>query len=199
MAASPDIGSCLSEGWELYKRRPGLLTGATIIAALVNAIAEAVPFATLITYPLTLAGLYIIVIRLDAGEDVRLANLLDGLPKFLPLVLASLLMSLLITLGLLLLVLPGLYLAFAYGFTTLNIVDRDLDFWPAMEASRRTITAHFWTYLGFAIILLFIVLAGALALGVGVLVAIPVCIAAQYRFYRTLHPLDEAAAPSQLA
>jgi len=151
-----------------------------------------IPFATLITYPLLLAGLYVMIIRLDAGESVALGNLADGLPRFVPLLVASVVISLLVTLGLMLLVLPGIYLAVAWGFTTLNIIDRDMDFWPAMEDSRRTITAHFLPYFGLVLIMLVLVALGSLPLGLGLLVAIPVCLGAQYRFYRRLLPRDGA-------
>lgn len=163
-----------------------LLTGATLLAGVVNAIAGVVPFANVITYPLSLAGLYHMVMRLERGEATDIAQLLDGLPRFLPLVIASVLMSVLITIGIFLFVLPGLYLAIAYGFTTLNIIDRDLDFWPAMEHSRKTITAHFWAYTGFALVVLLIMVVASIPFGLGLLVAIPVCLAAQYYFYLDL-------------
>lgn len=183
---SPEIGTCLNEGWEIYKQRPLLLSGATALAAAINIVASWIPFAAMITYPLLLAGLYLIVVRLDRGESATIGNLLDGLPYFVPLVVASLLMSVLITIGIVLLVLPGLYLAVAYGFTTLNIIDRRLDFWPAMEDSRRTITAHLLPYFGLVLVMLVLLVLGSLPLGLGLLVAVPVCLAAQYRFYRRL-------------
>lgn len=190
MTPTPDIGTCLSAGWELFKQRPWLLIGATLIAGLINGLAAKVPFATLLTYPLLLAGLYLMIMRLDRGRPLALANLFDGLPRILPLVLASLLTSVLIALGLVLLVIPGLYLAVAYGFTTLNIIDRDMDFWPAMESSRKTITTVFWPYLGLILVLGLITIVAALPFGLGLPVAVPVCMAAQYRFYRSLHPSD---------
>lgn len=187
MTATPDIGTCLREGWALYTQRPALLSGATALVALINAVASWIPLANLLTYPVLLAGLYLLVMRVEAGEAVSLNVLFDGFSQILPLVLASLLSGLLIAIGLLILVVPGVYLAIAYGFTTLNIIDRGLDFWPAMEASRKEITQHFLGYVGLGLILLALIFAGALAFGVGLLVALPVCIAAHYRFYRRLH------------
>jgi uncharacterized membrane protein len=186
MNSNPDIGTCLREGWALYTGRPWLLSGATVVVALINALASYIPLANLVTYPLLLAGLYILIMRLDAGEEVAIGNLFDGFSYFLPLVIASLLTSLLVALGILLFVIPGIYLAVTYGFTTLNIIDGNMEFWPAMENSRKTLTRHFWAYAGLGLILLLIILAGSLAFGVGLVVALPVCIAAQYRFYRRL-------------
>lgn len=184
MSKSPDIGTCLSEGWAIYKKEPWLLSGATALVALINALASWVPFANLITYPLLLAGLYLMVMRLDAGREVAIGTLFDGFSSFLPLVLSALATGLLTALGLVLFVLPGLYLALAYGFTTLNIVDRNMDVWPAMEDSRKTITHHIWAYAGLGLVLLLLIFIGSLLFGVGLLIALPVCVAAQYRFYR---------------
>jgi len=190
MKRTPDISTCLGDGWELFTRRPWLLIGATIVAGLINGVAANVPFATLVTYPLLLAGLYLMIMRLVRGQPVAFANLFDALPRILPLVAASVLTSLLIALGLILFVIPGLYLAVAYGFTTLNIIERDMDFWPAMESSRKTITTVFWPYLGLILVLGVITIVAALPFGLGLPVAVPVCLAAQYRFYRALHPVD---------
>lgn len=199
MTTAPDIGTCLSEGWELFKQRPWLLIGATLIAGLINGLAANVPFANLLTYPVLVAGLYLMIMRLESGRPLALSNLFDALPRILPLVLASVVTSLLIVLGLVLFVIPGLYLAVAYGFTTLNIIDRDLDFWPAMESSRKTITSVFWPYLGLILVLGVITIAAALPFGLGLPIAVPVCLAAQYRFYRRLNPSDTVNAPGASA
>lgn len=197
MTETPDISTCLKDGWELFKQRPWLLIGATLIAGLINGLAARIPLANLLTYPLLLAGLYLMIMRLQRGQPLALGNLFDALPRALPLVVASLLSSLLIALGFILFVIPGLYLAVAYGFTTLNIIDRQLDFWPAMESSRRTITSMFWPYLGLILVLGVILIAAALPFGLGLPIAVPVCLAAQYRFYRGVYPMDGAAATAE--
>lgn len=199
MRTPPDIGTCLSEGWELFKQRPWLLIGATLIAGLINGLASNVPFANLLTYPVLLAGLYLMIMRLDGDRPLALSNLFDALPRVLPLVAASLLTSLLTVLGLVLFIIPGLYLAMAYGFTTLNIVDRNMDFWPAMENSRTTITSVFWPYAGLILLLGVITIIAALPFGLGLPIAVPVCLAAQYRFYRRLHLSDMDSAATDTA
>lgn len=180
---SPDPIECLKYGWALYLREPLLFSAATLVAIILNMLVSFIPFAGLLVYPLLLAGMYIIIMRVDESTPVTVTALFDGLPQFVPLVLASLATSLLITLGLFLLVLPGLYLALAYGFTTLLIIDRRLDFWPAMETSRKTITTHLLGYFLLALLMLGICFIGSIPFGLGLLVAIPVSIAAQYRFY----------------
>ncbi|WP_439107632.1 hypothetical protein [Congregibacter sp.] len=184
----PDIGTCLKDGWDLYMKEPLLLSGATILMAVICGVVGLIPFAGALIYPPLLGGLYIMIIRLERGEDIRISNLFDGFQYFLPLVIAALLMSLLIAIGLFLLVLPGLYLTIAYGFTNLMIVDQNKNFWPAMESSRKLIHANFLSYALLVIVLAIILVAASIPLGLGLIVGVPVCIAAQYRFYRALSP-----------
>lgn len=185
--ASIDIGAAMAEGWAIYKREPLLLSSATLLLLVINTIATNIPFLNMVLYGPMLAGLYILVMRVARSESAGFGNLFDGFRQFfVPTVLASIVTSLLITLGILLLVLPGIFLALVYGFTYLFIVDRQLDFWPAMEASRKTITAHFWQYLLLALLFLLICLLGAIPFGLGLLVAMPLCMGAQYCVYRDL-------------
>ncbi|MDP5052551.1 MAG: hypothetical protein NWP69_02065 [Congregibacter sp.] len=186
---TPDISDCLSQGWELYLKDPVLLSGATVLLALICGAASMVPFLGALVYPPMLAGLYSLIIRLDRGEAITINNLFDGFQRFVPLVIASVLISLLVAVGLILLVLPGLYLIIAYGFTTLLIIDQKQDFWPAMENSRKIINAHFWSYTLLALVLAVICMVASLPLGLGLIIAGPVCIAAQYRYYLAVRAL----------
>lgn len=183
----PDTIAYIAEGWQIYKREPVLLSGVTLLMVICSAIAGSIPFASALVTPPLLAGIYVMVMRIERGDQVRFSNYFDGFRWWLPLVLASLVMSLFISLGILLLVLPGLYLALAYGFTSLNIIDAGQNFWPAMENSRKLITANFWQYLLLALLFLLICILGAIPFGLGLLVAVPVCLAAQYAFYRDLN------------
>jgi len=61
-----------------------------------------------------------------------------------------------------------------YLFAPMIVADRPLEFWTAMELSRKTVQKNYLGVLGFLCVLSLIVLAGLLCLGVGLLVAIPV-------------------------
>ena len=80
---------------------------------------------------------------------------------FVPLLLLSLIAGLFISIGTILLIIPGVYLGVAYLFATCLVVDRRLDFWPAMELSRRTVTPRWFHYFAFTQLLALLNLAGA--------------------------------------
>ena len=89
-------------------------------------------------------------------------------------------------LGFLCLVLPGIYLLIAWGFTLPLVVDKQLDFWSAMELSRKVISRHWFKFLGFGLVLFLLLFAGALSLIVGVFVMLPLVLAAQMYAYEDI-------------
>ena len=75
--------------------------------------------------------------------------------------------------GFALLILPGIYLAVAYLFAQPLVIDKGADFWQAMETSRKLITKKWFSFFGLLLVLFLLNLAGAILLGVGLLVTIP--------------------------
>lgn len=88
---------------------------------------------------------------------------------------------------------PVLYLQTCWSFTLPLIMDKGLDFWTAMGASRRRVTRHFWKVLGFLLLCWLILAAGMALCGVGLLFAAPFVLAAVMYAYTTL--FCEAPAP----
>ena len=104
-------------------------------------------------------------------------------------------------LGFLCLILPGIYLFVAWIFTFPLIVDRRLDFWPAMRLSRKIISKHWWKFLGFLIVLGLINLAGMAACCVGLFITFPVTFAALTYAYEDITGVvkSPSSAPSSVA
>jgi uncharacterized membrane protein len=101
-------------------------------------------------------------------------------------------------LGFLLCLLPGIYLFVAWElFTALLILDKRLDFWPAMELSRKVITRHWWQVFGLALLFLLIMLAGTMVFCLGFFIALPIVKAAKVCAYEEIfgaRPAPAAAA-----
>ena len=90
----------------------------------------------------------------------------------------------------LLLILPGIYLAVAYILTVPLIIERKLGFWDAMEASRKIVTKRWFSFFGFGLLLLLINIVGALLCGIGLLVTVPVTYAAIVSAYENIVGLN---------
>ncbi|WP_205370879.1 MULTISPECIES: DUF2189 domain-containing protein [Thermoleptolyngbya] len=178
---SVDIGKYLGEGWELFKKNAGGFFGFTLIMLLVSIIPQVLPerikplgsiASSVLSGPLG-AGFYIVAFKLMKQRATTFSDFFRGFNHFLPLFLASLVTGILTLIGFALFVLPGIYLAVAWMFTTPFIVDRKFDFWDAMESSRKVISRNWFSWFIFLIVLALLNFVGFLLFGVGALVTIP--------------------------
>jgi uncharacterized membrane protein len=79
-----------------------------------------------------------------------------------------------------------IYLSIAFMFALPLIIDKQLPFWPAMKLSWRVAHQQFLPLLGLLLLCGLVYLAGFLALCVGLVVALPVCVAAIAYAYEDL-------------
>ena len=71
-------------------------------------------------------------------------------------------------------------------FTPLIILDKRLDFWQAMELSRKVVTRHWWQVFGFALVCLLVMICGMLLCFIGVFIAMPIVKAATVYAYEDI-------------
>ncbi|WP_164929054.1 hypothetical protein [Gloeobacter violaceus] len=182
---SVKIGDYLSDSWAIFARNAGAFAGYAFIVLVAGAGLNwaldlltkqqlVINFVTAaIAAPLS-AGFYIVALKLKRGQPTQFADFLKGFDDFVPLALAGMITSLLVSVGTILLVLPGIYLMVAYMFTNLLIIDRGLEPWEAMETSRKIVSKRWFSVFGFGLVLSLIFLVGAIPLGLGLLVAFPI-------------------------
>lgn len=123
--------------------------------------------------PILSAGIYVVAFLIAKNRPKTFSDFFRGFNQFLQIFLVNIVSSILIAIGCLFLLLPGIYLAIAYIFSLLFVIEKKLSFWSAMEASRKLITKKWFSFLVFAVTIFLLNLAGILALGVGLLVTIP--------------------------
>jgi len=224
-----EIGSCISDSWNLFTNNFGVLLGGAAIyfgIAMACSLFAQIPIigllgtaaSLLITGPLA-GGLLYMFLKAIRRQPVMVGDVFFGFQRsFLHLFLAYIVMSLLtmacfmpagiltvvilfpsITsnsepnplqiiaiIGIFLLsLIPVIYLATSWMFTLPLVIDKGMNFWPAMETSRKVVGKHWWTLFGFSIVLGLIALVGILACCVGLLFAMPIaCGALMYAYER---------------
>ncbi len=170
-------GYYLKAGWELFKQNAAGFIGFSVVALIVllalNAKAGLGQVLAYIIGPPLYAGFLIVAMKLLQNQLTQVNDFTSGFKFILPLVLYSVVSSIFISVGFVLFIVPGLYLLVGYLFTTWLIVDRGLDFWQAMELSRKTVHKHWFEVFGFFLLLGLINLGGLLLLGFGLLVTVP--------------------------
>ncbi|HEY2083384.1 MAG TPA: tetratricopeptide repeat protein, partial [Verrucomicrobiae bacterium] len=188
-----NIGHCLRRGWNLVKQNFWPLFGVNALVVILLAfmgsfsltLSSSWPgahFGSILSLLLSgpmLGGLYLYFLKLMRGERPTLETVFSGFSTcFLPLFVGNLVMTLLVGLGFVCLILPGIYLSTAWLFSLVLIIDKRMEFWPAMELSRKVITKHWWKFLGFAIVLFLLKLTGIIMCIIGFFIAGPIVYAA---------------------
>ena len=186
-----DAGRCVSRAWVLVQSNPVLLIGSALVAwGLIVGIALLPRVGWIIGMVLNgplLGGLYYVYLGRIRGLPVQPEDVFAGFRlAFTPLVLASLLVGAFTSLGFLAFILPGIYFAIAFMFVQPLVIDKRLDPWAALDISRRVVHKQWWTLFALALIATLIALAGLLAFGVGVVIAVPVATAALMYAYEDL-------------
>ncbi len=192
--ASLPLGNYLKTGWELFKQYPGGFAGFCLLNLVIQMVLNAIPYlgvaaSVAVSTPL-LMGNFIVSAKLLQGQVPDFRDFFTGFQFFVPLLLLSVVAGIFIGIGTVLLIIPGVYLAVAYLFAANLVVDRRLDFWAAMEMSRRTVTPRWFSYFVFMLLLMVLNLVGALPLGLGLLVTIPVSFGAVAAAYDDLFRLQ---------
>ena len=207
--------SVIQFGWETFKKRPWFFIGAAAVLVLLYAVAGAITGGVnaafggssgdetlagkLVSYALgvliSMGAAAFFLAAHDRPETVELAALWHPQP-FLKYLGTSLLATLAVGIGLLLFIVPGLVAMVLFMFSPFLVIDRELGPIEALKESVRVTEGNRWPLLGFVLLLMLIVLAGTLALGVGLLVAIPVVSLAMVHAYRLMSGGAAQVAPT---
>src|SRR5262245_59217648 len=137
-----DIGRCVSRGIDLVTSNLGLVVGSGLLAFVIAIGINFVPIlgwiASFFVGPALFAGFYTVLLKRLHTQEAGIGDLFMFFDyTMLNLALAGIVTGILVSIGFFLLIVPGIYLAVSYVFTMPLIVDKKLDFWPAMELSRK--------------------------------------------------------------
>jgi len=205
------IGDLLSEAWQRVKGTKGIIIGGFVVfyavllvasfliggffgilgvvsdSPMLTVVVEMVVgiFASALAYPF-MAGINMIGIRRAADQPISFNDIFSHFGRTVPLVITAIISMLLIYLGMILLIIPGLYLAIAYMLAIPLVVERGLSPWQALETSRKAISQHWFKVFGLFLLLGLITGISAIPLGIGLVWTIPLFTVAIGILYRTI-------------
>lgn len=198
-----EIGEVLSEAWAKVSGSKGAFFLAFIMMYVIMIGAIMISFAILaadtgsigsiisqliiniIILPL-LAGLFIMGIKRSVDAPISATNIFQHFNKAPKLFVGMILMQLLIFIGYLLLILPGIYLTIAYFMAIPLIAEKDMGIWEALETSRKAVTKRWFSFLLFFIIMTIIFFISSIPFGIGLIWTFPMFVIAYGIIYRNM-------------
>ncbi|GHA01766.1 hypothetical protein GCM10008090_08680 [Arenicella chitinivorans] len=136
------------------------------------------------------AGLMMIGVKHAVGAPVNFNEIYQHFDKTMPLFLTMLLMYILIIIGFILLIIPGLYLSVGFALAMPLVIDKRMGPIEALTTSCKAITHKWFSFFGFWVLSLLVVIAGFLALFVGVIWAYPLVVLAIGIIYRDVFGVE---------
>ena len=180
----------ISFGWNKTKEHFWFLFGMLVLVLLATGASNFIPILPLIVG--IFASISIITVTLiiaDGGtpHSKELFSKYGNYKIFLNYLIASIIAGVAILIGLFLLVLPGIYFAIRLQFYKFLIVDKE-DIGPimALKESWRMTDNHAWNLFLFLILIALLNILGAILLGIGLFVTVPISMIAYALLYRKL-------------
>lgn len=195
------IRESLRTGWNTFKAHWALLLGVMLFTALVsvspslitgiigNDNSGVVWIAQIFSWVLGVVvsiGQVRILLNLVDGAPAAFADLFSHYKLFFHMLLTQIIVGVIVVMGIILFIIPGIIFALRLQFATYALVDKKLNPFDAIGASWHMTKGSTLKLLLYAIISAVVALVGALALGVGLLLAIPTLLVAHMFVYRKL-------------
>jgi hypothetical protein len=183
-----EIGQVMSEAWDLTRGMKASFWGAGIVvyaiilgfalaAAAVSGKSIVLRGITNIAAgaisPALMMGIILMGIRRAAGLPISASTAFSCFDRAVTAIVAGFLTTVLTYVGLILLIIPGLYLAIGYMMTIPLIADRRFSPWQAMETSRRAVGKRWFKLFGLLIAMGLVIFASAIPLGIGLIWTAP--------------------------
>jgi hypothetical protein len=130
-------------------------------------------------------GLAFVATAIALDKTPNPKSLLGWYDNTLKLFFTYILMNVLILVGLLLFVLPGIYLMVSYQIALPLVVDKKLGPWEALEASRKVIGHNWFQVFGYDIVAVLVLMLSSVLLGIPLIWTVPAMVIAYGILYRT--------------
>ena len=188
-------------GWNTMKSNIGFFICLLIVAGLIYTIPDAIVeilvedalflaiiiwIASFVLSMIIGMGLIKISLRFCDGEKGEFSDLFSCYPLFINYLVSSILYGLIVMVGLILLIIPGIIWAIQFCFYEYLIVDRGFGPVDALKKSSEITKGVKWDLFAFGILLGIINLLGFICLVVGLFVTIPTTMVAMVFVYRKL-------------
>ncbi|WP_096087058.1 hypothetical protein [Agaribacterium haliotis] len=151
---------------------------------------------TLLSTPISV-GLTLFGVKLVCEKDASATSIFNYFGQMFKLFALTVLMYVLVAIGFLLLVVPGIYLVVCYVFAGALMVEKDLGIWQALETSRKIVTKKWFTVFFTLLCIMLVVSLSAMALLVGLIWTIPLSVLITGLMYKAMFGVEQSTLESE--
>lgn len=179
------IGDYLRNGFNLFKKYIWGFISFYSIFLVINLLFQIIPgnYWFLLSYlfqPIMMAGIVIVANEIYMGNITTFPKFFESFKFYFELLILLIVSAAITLLGLLLLIVPGIYIYASFYFAPYFVVFLGYDFYSALMISHFIFSKNWWNVFAFAIIVNIISLSGLLLLGVGVVFTVPLSLCITY-------------------
>lgn len=211
-AKSFSIGDAIRFGWETFKKYPWFFIIAALVVAVVTSqirveqrvgepispetalLGSIIGIISFLVNTFVTMGVFNVSLKFADGQQGEAADFISAYPRYFTFLGASILYSIAVAIGTILFIIPGIIIGVRLQFFGFFILDQGAGVTEALQRSWEATRGVGWQVFFFDLALLGIIILGALALGVGLLIAVPVTWLALAYVYRRLQPKPASTA-----
>lgn len=182
-------------GWDKMKANFWFFAGAIIILVAITAILNLIPFVSLLSGIISW-GLIAICLKIYNNEAVKITDLFSQIEKIIKYIGSTILYSLIVFAGLILLIVPGIMWAIKYQMMSYLIVEKDMGVMEALKKSAELTKGSRNNLFLFTILVALINILGALVFVIGLFATIPTTMMAMVYVYKKLSSESPSPEPT---
>ncbi len=194
-------------GWETFKKNPSFLVILVILLVVVEVVISMIfkPLTDIKTNTFVVSSLFsmassivasfftlgfikaiLTLVNTGKGNFSDIYSAFTNTKLLVNYLIASIIVSVAVSIGFILLILPGVYLSLRLTFFTYFLVDKNMGAMDAIQASWNATKGNVWNLIILGFLGVGLIILGALALIVGLLVTIPILLVASAHVYKEL-------------
>lgn len=212
------ITGSLREGWEAIKRDPIIMIGLSLLISAIFAIfTGALPnlikshFDLLeiggtairgdvdfglwraiswMIFSILRIGMLYTALRVIRKEPVPFTSIFSGFPRIIHILIADILVGIVVFWGVILLIIPGIFLAISFSMRGLLIMEMDVDCIRALRGSWQMMKGYRIDYFLLWVVLIGINIAGLIPFGMGLIITVPLSYGAVAAFFSYVYKVN---------
>lgn len=163
-----DIVKAFTDAWNIYVKNFFTILLTTLVVMFLGVITLGILYLPL------LVGLQMMFVKAKRGESITLSDVFAPVKRFFAIFFGSIWIGILVAIGLILLIVPGLIWASWWMFALLFIVDKNMGIGAGMRASKEMVRKNnLWMHLLLLVLAAIVSNLGSYVFWVGILLTMP--------------------------